>query len=169
MPTVPIRNLNFIRRENPRLYEALTDIQQALQPATQEPPPALNSISVASLGNGSVDVSLADNGPVTQSVNYFVEHADNKDFRNPRIEDLGASRNGTIVVGTVDRYFRGYSQHRFPPSQPNVPVVFGSGVPTAVNGGGATTGALAASAGSGTANTNGQQGNWGFGRVRVRQ
>ena len=149
MTLVAVRNLDSIRKRDPRLYEALSDIQASLVPQTQDPPPPVTAINAVSLGNGAVDVTIADGGPVNQSVHYFVEHADNPQFLNPRVEHFGASRNGTIVVGTHDRYIRAYSQHTYPPSQPNTPVNFGGGTPTAINGGGATTPALMASTGSG--------------------
>ena len=169
MSGVKIRNLDYIQRKDPKFYEALTDIQRALVPATQEPPPQVTGINVVTLGTGAVDVTFTDRGAVNQGVNYFVEHADNPNFSNPRQEDFGGRRNGVIVIGSGTRYFRVFSQYRYPWSLPNNPVVFGGvGAPTSVTGGGTATPALQASTGSGTASSNGQQGSWGFGRVRVR-
>lgn len=169
MAEVAVRNLDYIRKRDPRLYEALSDIRASLMPQTQDAPPPVTAINAVSLGNGAVDVTIADSGPVNHNVHYFVEHADNPQFLNPRPEHLGASRVAQIVVGTPDRYFRAYSQYVYPPSQPSAPVNFGGGTPTAINGGGTATPALQASTGSGTGATSGQNGGWGFGKVRVRQ
>jgi hypothetical protein len=169
MAGVTIRNLDYLQRKDQRLYEALTDIQRALVPQSQDPPPAVTAISVASLGNGSVDVTIADGGAVNQGVNYWVEHADNPNFLNARPEDFGGSRTGVIAIGSGTRYFRAYSQYRYPWSLPNSPVVFGGfGNPTGVVGGGTATPILQPSTGSGTGSTNGQQASWGFGKIRVR-
>ena len=86
MAQVAIRNLDSIRKRDPRLYEALSDIQASLVPQNQDPPPPVTAINAVSLGNGAVDVTIADGGPVNQSVHYFVEHADNPQFLNPRVE-----------------------------------------------------------------------------------
>jgi hypothetical protein len=168
MGFVEVRNLPYIQRKDVRIYEAFKDVRAALVPETQDPPPQVTAINVVSLGIGAVDVTFADGGAVNQQVNYFVEHADNPDFRNPRVEHFGPSRNRVIVIGSPARYFRVYSQYLYPPSQPNAPVNFGGATPTGVAGGGTSTPALQASTGSGTGNANGQQGSVGFGKVRVR-
>lgn len=166
---VTVRNLEYIRHKDPKFYEALYDLQAALLPQAQDPPPRVTAINVASLGTGAVDVAITDTGEVNQGVSYFVEHADNPNFTNARQEHFGASRNGVIPIGSRIRYFRAFSQYQYPPSQPNDPIVFGGlGAPSGVAGGGTTTPALQASTGSGTGSSNGQQSSWGFGKVRVR-
>jgi hypothetical protein len=169
MAQVQLPNLDYLRQKDPKLYETVKAIQGVLAPATQDPPPPVTAINVVSLGNGSVDVTFADGGPVNQGVNYFVEHADNENYTNARVEDLGASRGRVIAIGSPARAFRVYSQYNNPPSLPNEPTVFGgAGTPVFVSGGGPTTPPLQPSTGSGTASVTGQQPGQGFGRNTVR-
>lgn len=169
MALVKIRNLEYLRKKDVKLYEAIQDIQRFLPPAEQEPPPNVGNLSVLPLGNGAVDVTFADSGTVNQGVNYFVEHADNPDFRNARVEHFGASRNGTIVIGSGSRYFRVFSQYQNPHSLPSPPVIFGGPQgPFRVFGGGTPTPTLQPSTGSGTSSANGQQIGSGFGKIRIR-
>ena len=167
--SVKIPNLEYIRSKDPKMYEAFVAIQDALVPSTQEPPPPVSGVSVQSLGTGAVDVTITDNGQINQNVNYFVEHDDNPNFTQPRVEHLGPSRTVQISTGNQGRYFRAYSQYFNPPSQPSAPIVFGgSRNPTRIFGGSGTVVALQPSTGSGTAATNGQQGGSGAGKVPVR-
>ncbi|MGH9735424.1 MAG: hypothetical protein ACRD8A_12650 [Candidatus Acidiferrales bacterium] len=166
---VQLPNLEHIRKKDPRLYETIRAIQQYLPPASQPAPPPVTNVSVASNGDGTVDVTFADSGAVTQQVNYFVEHAADATFFGARQEDFGASRNGSIRIGSTARAFRVFSQYRFPPSPPSEPVVFGGAAATLVGGGGSVATAPQASTGSGTASSSGQQSGQGFGKNRVRK
>lgn len=153
-----IRNLDFIRNENPRLYEALQDIIQQhantsqqgnLNPTGQpEPPPAISSLKVTA-SNGHFQVAINDPNPIYRGISYFVEHADNPQFTNAHIEELGSSRNANFFLGNVTRYWRAYSS--YPSSAPGPPAYHGGSVPMAVVGGGSIPGpSFQASQGSGT-------------------
>lgn len=168
---VKLPNLDYIKGKDPKLYETIVALARYVPPLKQPPPPAVSKINAVSLGNGSVDVTIEDNGEVTQAVNYFIEHADSATGFGPssRVEHLGPSRNRVIAVGSGSRVFRAYSQYQFPPSDPNAPIVFGGSSPTPVVGGGTATPALMQSTGSGTAATDGQVGGHGFGKVRTRK
>lgn len=168
MPSsVQLPNMSWIRRKDPRLYEILRVVQRYLPPATQPPPPPVSNVSVVSNGDGTVDVTFKDSGPVNQAVNYFVEHASDGTFFGSRVEDFGASRSGSVRIGGTARAWRVYSQYAFPPSVPNKAVTFGGATATMVGGGGAAQGPQA-STGSGTASPTGQQSGQGFGKNRVR-
>ena len=163
-----IRNLDHIRQKDPRLYEALTDIQNALQPLSQPAPPVISGINVKS-ANGYFTVTLTDNGPVNAGIAYFLEYSTTPGFQQPVVVHLGPSRTAVLNLGSQTLYWRAYSQYQNPFSNPNSPTVFGGSTPTPVIGGGSVGAPPAVSStGSGTAATNGQQGGVGFGKIQVR-
>lgn len=112
-------------------------------------PPSIGGLAVTGQ-NGHFNIAIHDQGPIYRGVNYFVEHADNPNFTNPHVIDLGASRNHNIYLGNVTRYWRAYSSYGT--SAPGKPAYFGSqGIPAPVRGGGLAGGpAFTASKGSGT-------------------
>ena len=154
-----IRNLDYIRAQDPRLYEALSDIIRQQSTVTQQTnasptappaaPPSINGLQV-SASNGHFQVAITDTANIYRGVQYFVEHADNPQFTDPHIVSLGASRNANIFLGNVTRYWRAYSSYAA--SGPGSPAYHGSASqPLAVVGGGSIPGpSFLPSQGSGT-------------------
>lgn len=163
-----IRNLSEIRafvsdgkNIGQRLYEAFQDViaghnlveQQTNSSANAQraaAPPAINAVNVVGQ-NGHFNIAITDNNQnIYSGVRYYVEHADNPSFTNPHIVDLGSSRNHSLFLGNVTRYWRAYSA--YPASPGGSPVYHGGALqPAAVNGGGAIGGPFfQASQGSGT-------------------
>jgi hypothetical protein len=116
------------------------------QPAA---PPPISSVRVTGQ-NGHFNIAIADPSPVYRGINYWAEHADNENFTNPQIIDLGQSRNHSIFLGNVTRYWRAYSSYQSSPT--SAPAYHGGAAqPLAVSGGGTVGGpAFQASQGSGT-------------------
>lgn len=163
---INIRNLTEIRNRDPRLGEALIDIQTQTIDANVQSPPQVASISVTG-ADGVFQVTIVDLGTPAIAINYFVEYDTDQNFPTPHVLDLGASRTWRGYLGNLTLFWRAYSQY-VPPynNQPSPPLVFGN--PTAVVGGGSAGPTLPASTGSGTNAVSGQQGGGGFGRNPVR-
>lgn len=154
-----VRNLDYIRSKDPKLYEALADIisahsntaQQGNFNSTGQPaaPPSISNLTV-SANDGHFSIAIHDPNPIYRGVNYFVEHADNPHFTNPHVIDIGASRNHTVFLGNVTRYWRAYSAYQASP--PSAPAYHGGGAtPLPVTGGGTVGGpSFLSSQGSGT-------------------
>jgi hypothetical protein len=174
---VNIANLEKIRQENPLLAEALESISlgvgavadqtNAMIHGNTAAPAGPSSLTVTAAG-GIFDGAIEDSSPVTRGINYFVEISDNSSFVKPRVLDLGQSRNFRENLGNQTLYFRAYSSY---PTSARSPAVYHGGSesnPTAVVGGGATTGpVLSPSQGSGTQDgANGGDG--GFGNASSR-
>ena len=149
-PTTPVRNLDYIRDKDERLYEALSDIithyttqgQQTNSNAVGQPapPPAVSSVNVTGRG-GYLHVAINDQGNIYRGIRYYVEHADNPHFTDAINVPMGDSRNVSIAVGNQTRYVRAYSAYIS--SGPSEAVYHGSQVqPTAVSGGGTSEGPL---------------------------
>ena len=168
---VVIAHIDKIRQDNPYLAEALESIANGLGNVadqtnasvhgTTAAPLAPTSLSVQASG-GIHDIAIVDNNPVNRGINYFVEYSPNASFVKPTVVDLGATRNLRTALGNQTLFFRAYSAY---PTSPRSPAVyFGSETsPTAVNGGGASTGPTPqASQGSGTQDgANGGDGGFG--------
>lgn len=157
-----IRNLDWLRslpNIGAKLYETVSDLitqhsnitQQVNGSSSSQPlsPPSIGGLDVKA-ANGHFSIAIMDGSPIYRGINYFVEHADNPQFTNAHVIDIGASRNHTVFLGNTTRYFRAYSSYGTSP--PNTPAYFGSQVaPTAVTGGGVVGGpSFTASQGSGT-------------------
>lgn len=160
-----------------RLQQAINNIaaQLGVDPVGQLPAPAkVQQLNIKTDGNGTVHATIDDNNPINRNLHYFVEYSTDRAFSRPHVLHIGASRSAPpITLPAKDDggqpqvfYFRAYSQH--PGSMPGEPVYFGGDTPTAVAPGGTTQMTLLPSTGSGTAQNNGQQGNWGFGRTQFR-
>jgi hypothetical protein len=165
-----IGQLAQIKSESPYVYEALTQIVNAVNSAgratgvdpsgTIDPPAPIGSVNVTAAG-GIFDIAITDNSAVHRGIFYFVESDTTPAFARPYVHFLGSSRNYRIAMGNQTLYWRAYSQYLG--SDPSNPVTFGT-PPTAVTGGGATAGpALQPSNGSGTAPGTG--GGSGFGEL----
>lgn len=162
-----IRNLTWLRSISvpgaedlgSRLYESLSDLDgQHKTLASQvngnsigQPiaPPPINGLMVTGQ-NGHFQIGITDTAPIYRGINYFVEHADNPHFVQPHIIDMGQSRNHSVFLGNVTRYWRAYSSYASSPR--SAPSYFGPRAkPTAVQGGGAVGGPdFLAAQGSGT-------------------
>ena len=154
-----IRNLNYLRNKDPKLFETLSDIIQQHSNLTEQvngnstgqplAPPNVAGVTVTAQ-NGHFNVAIQDQGKIYRDVHYYVEHADNPSFANPQIIHLGHSRNHDIYLGNVTRYFRAYSAYAS--SAAGDPAYHGSPIaPLPVVGGGADPGPLfQQSEGSGT-------------------
>lgn len=156
---MPVRNLDYIKSQDPRLYEALHDIisQQsniAQQvngnvSGTPKPPTSISGIQV-SAQNGHFQVAIQDHASTYRDVHYYIEHADNPNFHNSQVIHNGHSRNWGGFMGNVTRYFRAYSA--YPTSAAGSPAYHGGALkPQPVIGGGTNAGpSFLNSQGSGT-------------------
>ncbi len=165
-----IGQLAQIKSDSPYVYEALTQIVNAVNSVgratgvdpsgTIAPPAPIGSVSVTA-ADGIFDLAITDNSSVHRGVFYFAESDTTPAFAQPYVHFLGSSRNLRIALGNQTLYWRAYSQYLG--SDPSEPVTFGTPA-TAITGGGTATGpALQASTGSGTAS--GSEGGSGFGQV----
>ena len=171
-----IRNMEYLRGKDNRLYEALVDLQsqvQTLQKQTNSgssqssqpaAPPAINHVHVSTGPGGEFQIAITDNSPINRGINYWAEHADNPQFTNPHIIDMGQSRNHSVYMGSQKLYWRAYSS--YPGSDASVSVYHGNAAqPAAVQGG--VPGLRAPSQGAGTGAA--AQGTYGPGPVPTRQ
>lgn len=161
-----VRNLDAIKgwasAEFPglgqRLYETLSDIIQQQKNVAQQtnanphgdvlPPTGIANLSVTAQ-NGHFAIAITDNSQIYRGINYFVEHADNASFQNPQVIDIGQSRNHTVFLGNVTRFFRAYSSYASSPPSPAA--YFGGQTPQPVTGGGNVAGpSFSTPQGSGT-------------------
>jgi hypothetical protein len=162
-----IKNLAYIRSLSskefpdlgPKLAEALQGLAQQGANLTQQlngngtgnpqPPPAVNGLKVTGQ-NGHFNIAIQDGGKIFRDVHYYVEHADNPHFTNPSVIHLGHSRNHSIFLGNVTRYWRAYSAYAS--SATSQPAYHGSPTnPMGVAGGGTIGGPeFLPSEGSGT-------------------
>ena len=147
-------HLGRIEDRDPLLGETLRKMMEAINlhgtivgvdpSGTAFPAPdAPNAINVVSVPAG-FDVSITDNNPQRGQI-YFVDVADSASFSGARTEQLGATRNVTLALGAVTKFFRCYSS--FQGSEISPYRVFGGTVPQSVLGGAA--GALLPSQGTG--------------------
>ena len=105
------------------------------------PPPPINNLNVtASQGHFSAEINH-EGAQFYRSPNYFLVHADNPQFTNPHIVDMGASRNWNGFLGNTSRYFGAYASYQ---SSPPSPLVYhgGKATPQIVKGGGSVPGAI---------------------------
>jgi hypothetical protein len=141
---------------------------------TRPPPPPIQSLTVKTDGNGNVHAVVSDNNPIEKNLHWFVEHDTDPQFSKPHVVHLGVSRSmQPMNLPTKDDngnpqvfHFRAYSQ--YPGGQPSAPINFGGETPTAVNPGGSGKMTFLSSTGSGTAQSSGEQGGSGFGKVLAR-
>lgn len=141
---------------------------------TLPPPPTIQQLQVKTNGTGLVHAVIADNNPIQKNLHYFVEYDTNSAFSQPHVVHLGASRSMSPITlpnrddnGQPQKFFfRAYSQYQG--SHPGQVVHFGGTTPTAVDPGGAQQMTLLPSTGSGTAQSTGQEGGSGFGKILFR-
>lgn len=147
-----------------KLVEALNDLAQQIANGHQQgnfngkgaplPPPTVDGLTVKGQ-NGHFQIAISDNNRIYRGVRYYVEHSDNPAFTNPHVIALGDSRNHSIFLGNVTRYWRAYSAYIG--SGPSSPVYHGgSASPLAVQGGGTVGGPAflqGESSGTGTTGT----------------
>ena len=137
------------------------------------PPPPISSVTVKQSGE-MIHISIAHRGEVQQGVHYFSRIANNPAFSQPLVVHHGTSRTSHPIslptkndAGVTQSYYVS-SFAQYPGSDPTPPVNFGGPEPTPIVMTGLTQMTLLPSTGSGTASANGQQGDWGFGKVQRR-
>lgn len=139
-----VRNLDYIRQMDPRLYEAIADIIQQHQTLTQqvagnstgqpEPPPPISGLKVTGQ-NGHFHIQITDNNPIYRGIRYQAEYADNPNFTHAQPVRMGDARNHTVFLGNGTYYWRAYSAYIS--SHPSDPAYHGdAGLPLPVSGGG---------------------------------
>jgi hypothetical protein len=143
MLTLP--NLNYHTQQDARLGETLKQIQAAINqlggkagidPVGVYPAPVAPAQMTVTASNGWFNVTILDPNPV-RGVQYFVEWDTDPAFPQAYPHSLGPGRTLYQSLGNQTLYWRCYSQ--YPGSNPSPFTVFGN-PPTAVVGGGATTG-----------------------------
>ena len=165
-----IGQLAQIKGDSPYVYEALTQIVNAVNSlgratgvdpsGTIAAPAPIGSLSVTA-ADGIFDLAITDNSSLNRGIFYFAESDVTQAFNRPRVHFLGSSRNLRVSLGNQTLYWRAYSQYLG--SDPSAPVTFGTPA-TAIAGGGTATGPqLQPSTGSGTAP--GTAGGSGFGEL----
>jgi hypothetical protein len=158
MATKQIRNLDFIRAENPRLYEALSDILQQHQNLAQQvngnstgqpmPPPGIDKVTVTGQ-NGQFHIQIHHQAPIYRGIQYYAEFSENAAFTQPHIIHMGDSREYTQFLGNRTYFWRAYAAYSSSP--PSAPAYHGGAQPKPVSGGGDIGGPmLLAPQGSGT-------------------
>jgi hypothetical protein len=131
-----------------------------------------DSIQVAA-GSDHVHVTINDNTQRSRALNYFVEYANEPNFLQPQVEDLGASRTKVLALPAKttsgvrqNYYFRAYSMYPGS-SQASATIVHGGTyTPAAVTLSGSSTLTLLPSTGSGTSPSTGQVSGAGFGKAQ---
>ena len=154
-----IRNLDYIRQKDPRLYEALSDLLQQHSNLTEQvngnasgqplPPPSIDGVTVTGQ-NGHFHIQIQHRSDFYRGVQYYAEFADNAGFSNRHIIPMGDSREHTQFLGNGTYYWRAYAAYASSP--PSAPAYHGgAGRPQPVSGGGSVGApALLPSQGSGT-------------------
>jgi hypothetical protein len=147
-----LKNANYFRNLQPgfdpsefglRLAETLQQLDDDRQTLAQQTnsntdgrpqaPPAIGALNVTGQ-NGKFNIRITDRGPIYAGINYFAVHADNPHFTNAETIDLGQSRNHTVSLGNVTRYWAAYSSYAT--SLPSPPAYHGGAIPRPVTGGG---------------------------------
>jgi hypothetical protein len=147
----------------------------AVDPAGTIPsPPPIQQLTVKTSGTGLVHAVVSDNNQISKNLHYFVEYDTDPNFKQPHVQHIGVSRSmAPLNLPAKDDngnpqsfYFRAYSQYQG--GHPGPAVHFGGDTPQAVNPGGAQQLTLLPSTGSGTAQSTGQEGGSGFGKIQIR-
>jgi hypothetical protein len=158
MPKI-IRNLDYIRAKDPRLFEALSDLIQQHQNVAQQvngnpiggplPPPSIDGVNVTGQ-NGHFHIQIQHRADIYRGIHYYAEFANNPGFADPHTIHMGDSREHTQFLGNGTYYWRAYAAYAA--SSPSAPAYHGGAVrPQPVSGGGIVGGpALLPPQGSGT-------------------
>jgi hypothetical protein len=165
-----IGQLAQIKSDSPYVYEALTQLVNAVNAVgratgvdpsgTIAAPAPIGSLSVTA-ADGIFDLAITDNSAVHRGIFYFAESDTTPAFSRPRVHFLGSSRNLRVALGNLTLYWRAYSQYLG--SNPSEPVTFGTPATPVIGGGTAAGPPLQPSMGSGTAP--GTAGGSGFGQA----
>lgn len=154
-----VRNLDYIRAKDERLFEALSDIIQRHDNLSQQvngnstgqpgPPPAIDKLTVTGQ-NGHFHVQIQHNAPIYRGIQYYAEFSTNPGFTSPHVIHMGDSREHTQFLGNGSYYWRAYAAYASSPA--GAPAYHGGSInPLPVSGGGAIGGpALLPPQGSGT-------------------
>lgn len=166
---INIPNLDYVRQKDPRLYEVVVALRNAIPNLTIPAPPEVAALDVTA-ANGVFHAVITDLGHPQKGVGYFLEYDTVPGFPSPHVIDLGASRDWRGYLGNLTLYWRAYSQYMPPLNSPPSPtLMFGGSGPIAVVGGGSSGPSLPDSTGSGTGSITGQNGGVGNGINLVRQ
>lgn len=168
---------NYLGDALQRLLSGVNNLGQhvAVDPAGIMPaPPPVQQLTVKSSGTGLVHAVINDNNKISKNLHYFVEYDTNPAFPQPHVKQLGVTRSmDPLTLPAKDDngnpqkfYFRAYSQYQG--GHPGPAVHFGGNTPTAVDPGGTQQMTLIPSTGSGTAQSSGQEGGSGFGKIQFR-
>lgn len=148
------------------------------------PPPEVDDITVQGTLNASTNVmtcpsehlhwTMTHNQEVQKGIQYVSEIATEPNFLQPHVIDHGCSRSGFLHLPSLDSngnpqvyYLRSYAQyHGSDPCKPKVLGGFNNATKIQLTGTSQTT--ILPSTGSGTAQSNGQQGGKGLGTVLSR-
>lgn len=171
---ISLGQLKHIQRTDPRLYEAITSLQDSINKLNNyhgidtsgnvKAPATIGGLNVTA-ANGVFRVTITDRSSVNKGITYFLEHDTSSSFPHPVTVDLGASRSWVDFLGSATFFFRAYSS--YPLSPPSSAVVFGGATPTGVAGGGAIA-APAPLTGQGTGTSSLPNGGQGFGNYSIQ-
>jgi hypothetical protein len=167
---------NYLANALQRIQDGVNRLGQHIGADASETMPApapIQNLTVKANG-GLVHAVISDNNPIQKNLHYFVEYDTDPNFSKPHVVHLGVSRSmAPMTLPAKDDsgnpqtfHFRAYSQ--YPGALPGPAINFGGQTPTAVNPGGSGQLTLIPSTGSGTAQSTGEQGGSGFGKVLFR-
>jgi hypothetical protein len=188
------RELNYISQRDNYAGSLFTRVIEAVNTLAKNagvssvgkisPPPPIASVTVSGStpSNGIVTVpnseilhwTIQHSQEVHKGIEYISEIATDPSFLQPHQHFHRSSRSGFLTLptntsaGVLQTYYlRSYAQ--YPGSDPNIPTVHGglSGA-IGIQMGGSSKMDLLPSTGSGTANSSGQQGGLGLGKVLTR-
>ena len=174
MPLSLTAQLQYIKGKiDPRLADALRNIVDAINEgfskvgvdATQQfqTPPTVQAVNVTQ-GNGIFSARITDNGPILNSLHYFLEYSTDPTFtNNVTVKHLGPSRTWDGNLGAQTLHFRAYSQY-----QGSAPSAHVYAIQNPLVGEGDAAPYAPPSTGSGTGSSTGQQTGTGFGPTPAR-
>src|ERR1700692_2640427 len=103
-----IGQLAQIKSDSPYVYEALTQIGNAVTwvlratgvapSGTIAAPEPIGSLSVTA-ADGIFDLAITDNSSVNRGIFYFAESDTTPAFSKPRVHFMGSSRNLRVSIG----------------------------------------------------------------------
>jgi hypothetical protein len=174
MPRPNVRNLEYIRGRDPKLYEAIYDLMQGIRNTSDQTnanpngtvaaPPQITSIGAVALAPGVHKVQIVDNSPVKRGIIYHFEFSNTPNFQQGTVvlSQSGPSRDHIITLGAGAIHWRGFSQ--YPTGDPSAPVY----ADAPLDAGGAARTAGITGTGSGTDDSLNPRSGGGFGSTLER-
>lgn len=130
MPKTPqVRTLNDIRSKDAKLAEGFDDLIRAhgtiAEQLSSDPngsdvvPSKIGQLLIQSSGP-LIDVSIVHNGPLSRAIHYYLEYDTDPNFSNPRVRDMGQSRNAELFLPNGIYFFQVRPQYPAggPPADP---------------------------------------------------